>query len=205
MSDLPELDGAPDVTGDLDEVVHYARVDDWHRHFVGSDIRQLIGRCQRAEAEVKRIRSIAYDPTYDHMEDENKRLKADVERLRGLLENEAREHNVHPKCFAQGCCCRVLSAEIDELQQWRDEVIVALGSKGLLPSDVLTEIERIRNSESILGDAVLSRDAEVERLLGLEMYLCNFDTITSERGGTQTVISMLQEFKDRNARTGGDV
>jgi len=85
VSDIPELDGAPDVTGDLDEVVHYARVDDWHRHFVGSDIRQLIGRCQRAEAEVKRIRSIAYDPTYDHMEDENKRLKAEVERLRGLV------------------------------------------------------------------------------------------------------------------------
>jgi hypothetical protein len=61
-------DGYPDVSGDLDALMEYARQDDWHRHFVGSDLRVLIERCKRAEnllireleAEVERLRADAH-------------------------------------------------------------------------------------------------------------------------------------------------
>ena len=37
----------------------------------------------------------------------------------------------------------LLEAEVERLQQRQDEIIVALGSKGLLPSEIVPEIERL--------------------------------------------------------------
>ena len=47
-----------------------------------------------------------------------------------------------------------LNAEVDEYQQYQDEIIVALGSKGLLPSEIVKEIERLT---ALLNDPVRLR------------------------------------------------
>ena len=44
-----------DVTGNLDPIMDLARRDDWYKYFVGSDIRQLIARCQNAEKEIEQL------------------------------------------------------------------------------------------------------------------------------------------------------
>ena len=45
-----------------------------------------------------------------------------------------------------------LEAEIDAYQQRDDEIIVALGSKGILPSEIVAEIERLEGENRMLKD-----------------------------------------------------
>lgn len=47
-----------------------------------------------------------------------------------------------------------LTAEVDEYQQYQDEIIVALGSKGLLPSEIVKEIERLTAEVSRYHEAL---------------------------------------------------
>lgn len=45
--------------------------------------------------------------------------------------------------------CKAAWDEIDDYQQRQDEIIVALGSKGLSPSEIVPEIERLLAEDSL--------------------------------------------------------
>ena len=47
-----------------------------------------------------------------------------------------------------------LTAEVDEYQQQQDEIIVALGSSGILPSEIVKEIERLTAEVSRLRELI---------------------------------------------------
>ena len=57
-----------------------------------------------------------------------------------------------------------LTAEVDEYQQREDEIIVALGSSGILPSEIVKEIERL-TAEGKRKDAVIETAQQLRKTL----------------------------------------
>ena len=69
------------------------------------------------------------------------------------------------------CKEAILHDEIDEYQQREDEIIVALGSSGILPSEIVKEIERLTTTADKLADE-LTKD-EIKNKLE---YLGNIES-----------------------------
>ena len=59
--------------------------------------------------------------------------------------------------------CERLSAEVDEYQQREDEIIVALGSKGILPSEIVEAIGALSAEVRIKDSLIVKIRAEVIR------------------------------------------
>ena len=57
-----------------------------------------------------------------------------------------------------------LRDEVDAYQQQQDEIIVALGGRGILPSGIVAEIERLKQEVDDFAEGIADRTREIERL-----------------------------------------
>lgn len=86
INKLVEIDGRPgqqqrrremiDNNIPLEHWIELARRDDWHRHFVGSDIRRMLGEIERLQHAKRAALKIA-----DERSKENVELKAEIAKL----------------------------------------------------------------------------------------------------------------------------
>jgi len=61
-----------------------------------------------------------------------------------------------------------LSDDVDAYQQHEDEIIVALGSRGILPSDIVKEIERLAARNELLEAVLEAAEKQLAMLDGID-------------------------------------
>ncbi|KKK86617.1 hypothetical protein LCGC14_2761430, partial [marine sediment metagenome] len=68
-----------------------------------------------------------------------------------------------------------LTADIDEYQQQQDEIIVALGSKGILPSEIVSKVRSLLAESKLLEDAAYAFMRHIQDQIEQEAGWMQFD------------------------------